>query len=108
MVVLSVWGAGADTPGRKIGIHVGPGGFDSFASKTVGLLMWPAVGLLLAGLQLAIPLDARRPVFITPVLALCAYIQYRAIRRAIERDDRADEAPKGRRRAEPAPLEPDE
>lgn len=47
MVGVSLYGASALPPGARIPIHFGPGSFNNWVPKNVGLIMWPAGGAVI-------------------------------------------------------------
>jgi hypothetical protein len=66
-------------PDARVPIHYGLGSYNNFASKTVGLIMWPAAGFLVFGLLTAIsehaikpdhPGSGKTPAIIMPILLL--------------------------------------
>ena len=44
MVGVSLYGASALPPGAQVPIHFGPGAFNNWVPKSVGLVLWPAGG----------------------------------------------------------------
>jgi hypothetical protein len=61
MIGLSVYGARTLPPGVRIPIHYGLGSFNNFASRTVGLTMWPAAGAVVYGVFAGIQAGAIKP-----------------------------------------------
>jgi hypothetical protein len=46
MIGVSLYGKVALPSGAQIPVHFGPGGYNRWVSKNVGLTMWPALGVL--------------------------------------------------------------
>jgi hypothetical protein len=44
MVGVSLYGASALPPGARVPIHFGPGAYNNWVPKSVGLLLWPLGG----------------------------------------------------------------
>jgi hypothetical protein len=58
---IAVYGWITLPPDARVPIHYGLGSYGNFASKTVGLIVWPAAGFLVFGLLTAISEHAIRP-----------------------------------------------
>jgi hypothetical protein len=91
MVGISVYGAVTLPSDARIPIHYGIGSYNNFASKTVGLIMWPVAGAVIYGILVAVSEHAIKPnhgsrgrgqFILLAVLALIAAFQYGAISRA--------------------------
>ena len=73
----------------RVPVHYGLGSYNTFASKTVGLLMWPVGGLLIFGVFTALTQNAVKPnhpgplpaplVILPIVLAVVAAAEWGAI-----------------------------
>jgi hypothetical protein len=61
MIGIALYGAATLPSDARIPIHYGIGSYNNFASKTVGLIMWPAGGALIYGLFVAISAHALKP-----------------------------------------------
>jgi hypothetical protein len=88
MVGISVYGAVTLPSDARIPLHYGIGSYNNFASKTVGLIMWPVAGAVIYGIFVAVSEHAIKPnhgsrgpgQFILPVvLALIVVFQFGAI-----------------------------
>jgi hypothetical protein len=44
MVGVSLYGASALPPGARVPVHFGPGAYNNWVPKSVGLLLWPLGG----------------------------------------------------------------
>ena len=91
MIGISVYAARALPSDARIPIHYGLGSYNNFASKTVGLIMWPAAGVVAYAIFAATGAGAVRPhghagssIFILPVVfVLLVVAQIGAIRTAL-------------------------
>ena len=88
MVGISVYGAVTLPPDARIPIHYGVGSYNNFASKTVGLIMWPVAGAVIYGIFVAVSEHAIKPnhgsrgpgqFILLVVLALIVAFQFGAI-----------------------------
>jgi hypothetical protein len=88
MVGISVYGAVTLPSDARIPIHYGIGSYNNFASKTVGLIMWPVGGAVIYGIFVAASEHAIKPnhgggsparLIMLVVLVLVAAFQYGAI-----------------------------
>jgi hypothetical protein len=92
MIGIAVYGAVTLPADARIPIHYGIGAYANFASKAVGLVMWPAGGALIFGILTALaehvitpnhghhPQVSAAPLIITPiVLALVTAAEWGAI-----------------------------
>ena len=61
IVCISVYGAITLPSDARIPLHYGIGSYGNFASKTVGLLMWPVAGALICGIFVAVSEHAIKP-----------------------------------------------
>jgi hypothetical protein len=61
MVGVSLYGARSLPSDVRIPIHYGLGTYNNFASKTVGLIMWPAGGAVIYGIFAGIRAGAIKP-----------------------------------------------
>jgi hypothetical protein len=50
MIGVSLYGSRILPPDARIPLHLGPGGYGSFASKTIGLIMFPVAGAVIFAL----------------------------------------------------------
>jgi hypothetical protein len=44
IICVSLYGASALPPGAQVPVHFGPGGYNRWVPKNIGLTMWPAMG----------------------------------------------------------------
>jgi hypothetical protein len=88
MVCISVYGAITLPSEARIPLHYGIGSYGNFASKTVGLIMWPVGGAVIYGIFVAVSEHAIKPnhgsagpapFIMLVVLLLVAALQYGAI-----------------------------
>jgi hypothetical protein len=88
MVGISVYGAVTLPSDARIPIHYGIGRYNNFASKTVGLIMWPVGGAVIYGIFVAVSEHAVKPnhgsrgpgqFILLVVLALVVVFQFGAI-----------------------------
>ena len=89
MIGDSWYGAVSLPADARIPLHYGLGAWNNFASKSTGLVMWPAGGALIFAILTAVSLGAIKPnhpgstatpLIIMPiVLAVVAFSQWRAI-----------------------------
>jgi len=91
MVGVSLYGARSLPPDARIPIHYGLGTYNNFASKTVGLVMWPAAGAIAYGIFAGVQAGAIKPnhgssgpagVILPVVLAVILVAQVGALRAA--------------------------
>jgi hypothetical protein len=94
MIGVSLFGASALPPGAKVPIHFGPGAYNNWVPKSVGLLVWPAGG---AAVYVALALHARGhqagggsglPVGLTIALVVILVTQVGALKVATGRSHR--------------------
>jgi hypothetical protein len=88
MIGIAAYGWVTRPADARIPIHCGFGSYNIFATKTVGLIMWPAGGALVFGLLTAVaenaikpnhPGSAKVPLIIQPVvLALLTALEWGA------------------------------
>jgi hypothetical protein len=89
MAGISLWGARALPPGARVPLHYGFGGYGNWQPKTIALITYPVVGLVLCGV--AFSTASARPAVsvIFPIaLLLMAFGEYRAIVVALRRSGR--------------------
>ena len=89
MIGISWYGAITLASEARVPLHYGLGSYNNFASKTVGLIMWPVGGVVIFGLLTAVsahlikpnhPGSGAAPLIILPVvLAIAAFAQWGAI-----------------------------
>jgi len=88
MIGISCYGAVSLPSDARIPLHFGIGSYRNFASKGVGLIIWPAGGALIFALLTAVSVHAIKPnhpgggapAIITPIaLAVVAATQWGAI-----------------------------
>jgi len=89
MIGIALYGAATLPSDARIPIHYGIGSYNNFASKTVGLIMWPAAGALIYGLFIALSGHALKPnhgssgsgpaIILPFVLALTCALEWGAI-----------------------------
>jgi hypothetical protein len=89
MIGISWYGARALPADARVPLHFGPGGYGSFASKTIGLVMFPVAGAVIFALLAGIAEHAIKgnhggsratPLIILPIaLAVIAGTQWGAI-----------------------------
>ena len=98
MIGISLWAAETLPADARVPIHAGLSGWDSFASKRVGVSMYPVMGIAIAaltgGLELVVGGAIRQPSvtlgILTPVLVLLIAIQFAAMRSAIRASEGGD------------------
>lgn len=92
MIGISVFGARVLPRDARMPLHYGLGSYNNFASKTAGLIMWPAAGVVVYAIFIAIQTNALKPnhgssgsaVYILPVvLVLLVIAQVGAIKVAM-------------------------
>jgi hypothetical protein len=89
MIGMSWYGARTLPRDARIPLHFGIGAYNNFASKTTGLIVWPAAGVVICALMAAVSAGAikanhggspRAVLIILPVvLAVTAVAQWGAI-----------------------------
>jgi hypothetical protein len=47
IICVSLYGAATLPPGSKVPVHFGPGGYNQWLPKNIGLTLWPALGTVL-------------------------------------------------------------
>jgi hypothetical protein len=93
MIGISLYGARTLPPDARIPLHYGIGSYNNFASKTTGLVVWPAGGAVIFAILAAVTSHASRPghphgsgntplIILPIVLAVVAASQWGAIRLA--------------------------
>ena len=94
MVCISVYGAITLPSEARIPLHYGIGSYGNFASKTVGLIMWPVAGAVIYGIFVGVSEHAIKPnhggsgpapLIMLVVLILVAALEYGAISLAARR-----------------------
>jgi hypothetical protein len=91
MIGISVYGARVLPDDARIPLHYGLGSYGNFAPKAVGLIMWPAIGVVVYVIFIAIQEHAIKPnhpsgstVYILPiVMAVMVAAHVGAIRAAV-------------------------
>jgi hypothetical protein len=61
MIGISVYGARMLPADARIPLHYGIGAYNNFASKTIGLILWPAVGVVIFAINAAIEVGVMKP-----------------------------------------------
>jgi hypothetical protein len=61
MIGVALYGALTLPSDARVPVHHGIGGYNNFVSKTVGLIVWPAMGALIYGLFVAVSEDVIKP-----------------------------------------------
>ena len=61
MIGISCYGAITLPSDARIPLHYGLGSYNNFASRNVGLIVWPAGGILIFGLLTAVSVHAIKP-----------------------------------------------
>ena len=89
IIGVSLYGSRILPPDARIPLHLGPGGYGSFASKTIGLIVFPVAGAVIFALLTGIAQHVIKgnhggsgttPLIILPVaLAVIAATQWGAI-----------------------------
>jgi hypothetical protein len=87
MIGVSLYGSRILPPDARIPLHLGPGGYGSFVSRTIGLIMFPVAGAVIFALLTGIAVikgnhggSGTTPVIILPIaLAIIAATQWGAI-----------------------------
>jgi hypothetical protein len=90
MIAVSLYGARRLPPDVRIPIHYGVGSYNNFVSRNLGLVMWPAAGVLILGIFAGVAAGALKPnhgggaapVIVPIALALVLVAQIGAIRTA--------------------------
>jgi hypothetical protein len=90
MIGVSLYGARHLPPDVRIPIHFGLGAYNNFVSRNLGLVMWPAAGVLILGIFAGVQAGAVKPnhgggaapVLIPIALAVVLFTQVGAIRTA--------------------------
>jgi hypothetical protein len=89
MVGISVWGAVTLPPGARVPVHHGLGGYNNWQPKTLALITYPVIGVVVCGILFASHSSAKPTTIIAPiVLLIAACSQYGAIRAAIRESGR--------------------
>jgi hypothetical protein len=88
MVGISAYGAITLPADARIPLHYGIGSYGNFASKTVGLIVWPVGGAVIYGIFVAVSEHAMKPnhgsagpapLIMVVVLVVVAALEYGAI-----------------------------
>jgi hypothetical protein len=88
IIGISCYGAVTLPAGARIPLHYGIGSYNNFASKTTGLIVWPAGGAVAFALLTAVSVHAIKPnhpgggapaIIMPIVLAIVAATQWGAI-----------------------------
>ena len=89
MIGISLYGSRILPPDARVPLHLGPGGYGSFASKTTGLIVFPVIGVAILALLTAVSGHAVKanhggsgavPLIILPIaLAAIVCVQWGAI-----------------------------
>ena len=58
IIGISLYGSRILPPDARVPLHLGPGGYGSFASKTTGLIVFPAIGVAILALLTAVSAHA--------------------------------------------------
>jgi hypothetical protein len=94
MVGVSLYGASALPPGARVPIHFGPGAYNNWVPKNLGLLLWPVGG---AVVYVILALNARSqqadggsglPAGLTIALVVMLVTEVGALRVALRRGGR--------------------
>lgn len=91
MVGLAVFGAATLPPGAQVPIHFGLGSYNNWMPKKVGLVLWPAIGVLA---YVVLVITERRPhhggatTGLTIALVVILVTQTGALRAAVGRSGR--------------------
>jgi hypothetical protein len=89
MIGISLYAARYLPPDVRIPIHYGLGAYNNFVSRNLGLVMWPAVGVLIFGIFAGVEAAALKPnhggggvapVLVPIALAVVLFAQVGAIR----------------------------
>jgi hypothetical protein len=94
MVGVSLYGASALPPGARVPVHFGPGAYNNWVPKSVGLLLWPLGGGVVYGI-LAVHARSQQadggsglPAGLTIALAVMLATEVGALRVALSRGGR--------------------
>ena len=89
MIGISLYGSRILPPDARIPLHLGPGGYGSFVSKTTGLIVFPVIGVAILGLLAAVSAHAIKAnhggpgtvslIILPVVLAVIVFVQWGAI-----------------------------
>jgi|GEM_PF-7134550 hypothetical protein len=90
MLAAAAWGFLALPPGARIPIHFGLGRPDRWAGRTFGLLLYPAIGVVVAAFELVVAATSGGganavAVPMAVILLILLAIQFLALRRAREK-----------------------
>jgi hypothetical protein len=58
MIGISLYGSRILPPDARVPLHLGPGGYGSFASKNIGLIVFPVAGVVILALLTAVSAHA--------------------------------------------------
>jgi hypothetical protein len=70
MISLSLWGFVRIPERSKVPLHLGLRGYGTYASRTVGLLLWPAIGIVVYVLGLLTLRDEEAPSGLVTMLSV--------------------------------------
>jgi len=62
MFLVAIWGFLMLPPGTRVPIHYGLGGANRWASRTVGLLLFPLIGVVLAAFEILVGFSTKQGV----------------------------------------------
>jgi hypothetical protein len=95
LVAVSVYGAVTLPPGSRVPLHHGIGGWNNWQPKTIALIAWPAIGVVVFALLLTATHGASSggkstPAFVVPVVLLVVTFSYYSAIKAAMRENRRD------------------
>jgi uncharacterized membrane protein len=92
MIAISVYGAVTLPPGSQVPVHHGIGGYNNWQPKTLALISYPAIGVLVFGILFAATSGASGksgPAVLAPIaMVVIAISEYGAVRAAIKQNGR--------------------
>jgi hypothetical protein len=91
LVAISVYGAVTLPPGSRVPLHHGFGGWNNWQPKTLALIAWPAIGVVVFALLLTathgVSSGAKStPAFVAPIVLLVVAVSYYNAIRAARRE----------------------
>jgi hypothetical protein len=91
MIAISVYGAVTLPPGSQVPMHHGIGGYNNWRPKTLALVSYPVISVLVFGILLAATRGSSGAAVVAPIaMVVIAASEYGAVRAAIKRNGRTD------------------
>ncbi|HLI36731.1 MAG TPA: hypothetical protein VKV80_05230 [Streptosporangiaceae bacterium] len=94
MIGTSLYGAAALPAGAQVPVHFGPAGYNRWVPRNAGLVMWPAIGVVVYVILVIMGRSQRAnggsgpPIGLTIALAVMLVTQVGALRVALSRSGR--------------------